>query len=186
MIGAYVGANAALACSPVRGRPRIWIGYFEGREVGRRADDSGVKNAGKYADTVGVFTQSVRILLQCEVRVVNDGKTDVMTLDDVVAEYQLKRSSVYRLTASRSIPHKKIGALLRFSRKALDAWYAEKDVVAASPADVSDAGAAPAGPEARQDSESARTRASQGDFRAPVGRKPYKPHRLNGHGNTLQ
>jgi|HubBroStandDraft_6_1064221.scaffolds.fasta_scaffold968287_2 excisionase family DNA binding protein len=53
---------------------------------------------------------------------------DVMTLDEVAAMLKMPRSSVYRLTASREIPHVKIKQRIWFSRSAVKAWWEGKSV----------------------------------------------------------
>src|ERR1700694_2590469 len=51
-----------------------------------------------------------------------------MELEDVARMLKLSASSVYRLTASASIPHFKIGRRLRFSRAAVQAWLDSHNV----------------------------------------------------------
>jgi excisionase family DNA binding protein len=55
-------------------------------------------------------------------------ETDVMTIDQVARMLQMPRSSLYRLTAAREIPHVKIKRSLRFSRVAVQAWFDAQDV----------------------------------------------------------
>jgi excisionase family DNA binding protein len=53
---------------------------------------------------------------------------DVMTVSEVARWLKMKPSAIYRLTASKQIPHKKRGPLVRFSRRDLKAWWSALDV----------------------------------------------------------
>jgi excisionase family DNA binding protein len=85
---------------------------------------------------------------------------EVLTLEEVSNWLKLPQSSVYRLTASKSIPHKKLGRRLRFSRRAVSAWLDAQNVEIAQP-EPSDA---PAVNETRQNRRSRAPESISRDF----------------------
>ena len=51
-----------------------------------------------------------------------------MTIDDLCEQLKMKKSTVYQMTCAKKIPYIKLGGLLRFDQKQIDAWLAEKSV----------------------------------------------------------
>lgn len=52
----------------------------------------------------------------------------MMTIDDLCEQLKMKKSTVYQMTCAKKIPYIKLGGLLRFDQKQIDAWLAEKSV----------------------------------------------------------
>jgi excisionase family DNA binding protein len=97
---------------------------------------------------------------------------DVLTLEEVAFMLKMPPSSIYRMTAARTIPFMRLGRRLRFSRVAIDAWLDAQDVPmrdVSATRDVQDA------------SENTCSRAGTGPSRAFDA--PYRgnKHRQNGN-----
>lgn len=50
---------------------------------------------------------------------------NTLTLDDVVLLFGFSRSTIYKLTSSKAIPHYRRGKVLFFDKAELDAWAKE-------------------------------------------------------------
>lgn len=47
---------------------------------------------------------------------------NILTLEEVVKKLKVSPSWVYKKVAARIVPHFRVGGLLRFSEKEIDAW----------------------------------------------------------------
>jgi excisionase family DNA binding protein len=65
----------------------------------------------------------------------------LLTVEEVVELFQIKRSYLYALTSQKLIPHYKIGGFLRFRQSELEMWLAEKAQGGESPLLIREKGA---------------------------------------------
>lgn len=54
------------------------------------------------------------------------GLERLLTVEDVVELFRLKKSYLYALTSENRIPHYKIGGFVRFRQSELEAWLTGK------------------------------------------------------------
>jgi excisionase family DNA binding protein len=55
----------------------------------------------------------------------NDGRLELMTVNELAGYLRISRASVYRLVRQKQIPVSKVGRQLRFRKDAVDVWLSK-------------------------------------------------------------
>jgi excisionase family DNA binding protein len=58
----------------------------------------------------------------------------LMTSDELAQYLRSKKSTIYKMTCAKQIPYLKVGGLLRFDQKQIDAWLEKLKVMPISAA----------------------------------------------------